>query len=161
MVSEQRSISNLKNKSLSAVVDNQIIATEGRGVGHIGGKGFLFRPFSQAYASGVLQRDVVYLWAPISPSRVQMLGEGGDAGSQPMSTAVLITSHGAQINFVDLPPYLTYGTVCLLFFTTTERLFSCCIFFVVDLQCRFFFPIFFISVCLLCREGFIFLPCNN
>ncbi len=26
-----------------------------------------------------------------------------------MSTAVHITSHGAQINFGDLPPYLTYG----------------------------------------------------
>jgi hypothetical protein len=31
-------------------------------------------------------------------------GEGGVAGSQPMSTAV-----GAQINFGDLTPYLTYG----------------------------------------------------
>ncbi len=34
---------------------------------------------------------------------------GGGAGSQPMSTAVLKTWHGAQINFRDLPPYLTYG----------------------------------------------------
>ncbi len=40
--------------------------------------------------------------------RVQMQGEGGVAGSQPMSTAVLITWHGAQINLGDLPPYLTY-----------------------------------------------------
>jgi len=40
--------------------------------------------------------------------RVQMPGEGGVARSQPMSTAVHITWHGAQINFGDLPPYLTY-----------------------------------------------------
>jgi hypothetical protein len=52
MVSEQRIISNLKNKSLSAVVDNQIIATEGQGVGHKKGKRFSFPTFSQAYASG-------------------------------------------------------------------------------------------------------------
>ncbi len=36
-------------------------------------------------------------------------GGGGIAGSQPMSTAVHITWHGAQINFGDLPSYLTYG----------------------------------------------------
>ncbi len=40
--------------------------------------------------------------------RVQMRGEGGVAGSRPMSTAVHIMWHGAQINFGDLPPYLTY-----------------------------------------------------
>ncbi len=34
---------------------------------------------------------------------------GRIAGSQPMSTALHITWHGAQINFGDLPPYLTYG----------------------------------------------------
>jgi hypothetical protein len=39
--------------------------------------------------------------------RVQMRGEGEVAGSQPMSTAVTITRHGAQINFGDLTPYLT------------------------------------------------------
>ncbi len=38
----------------------------------------------------------------------QMRGEGGVAGSQPMSSAGHITWHGAQINFEDLPPYLTY-----------------------------------------------------
>jgi hypothetical protein len=32
-----------------------------------------------------------------------------------MSTAVQITWHGAQINFGDLPAYLTYGIACLLF----------------------------------------------
>jgi hypothetical protein len=41
--------------------------------------------------------------------RVQMRGERGVAGSQPMSTAVNITCHGAQINFGDLHPYLPYG----------------------------------------------------
>ncbi len=44
--------------------------------------------------------------------RVQMRGRGGVAGSQPMSTAVHITGHGAQINFGDLPPYLTYARTC-------------------------------------------------
>ncbi len=43
--------------------------------------------------------------------RVQMRGEGGVAGSQPMSTAVHIMWHGAQINFGDLTPYLTYGWI--------------------------------------------------
>ncbi len=39
-----------------------------------------------------------------------MRGEAeGVAGSQPMSTAVHITWHGAQINFGDLTPYLTYA----------------------------------------------------
>ncbi len=33
---------------------------------------------------------------------------GGVAGSQLMSTAVYITWYRAQINFGDLPPYLTY-----------------------------------------------------
>jgi hypothetical protein len=33
----------------------------------------------------------------------------GVAGSQPVSIAVRITWHGAQINFGNLPPYLTYG----------------------------------------------------
>ncbi len=36
-------------------------------------------------------------------------GRGGVAWSHPMSTAVHTTWHGAQINFGDLPPYLTYG----------------------------------------------------
>jgi hypothetical protein len=33
------------------------------------------------------------------------------AGSQPMSKAVRIMWHGAQINFGDLTPYLTYDLV--------------------------------------------------
>ncbi len=41
--------------------------------------------------------------------RVQKRGEGGVGGSWPMSTAMHITWHGAQINLGDLPPYLTYG----------------------------------------------------
>ncbi len=36
-------------------------------------------------------------------------GGGEVLGSQPMSTAVHITCHGAQINFGGLPPYLTYA----------------------------------------------------
>jgi hypothetical protein len=39
-----------------------------------------------------------------------MWGEGEVAGSQPMH----ITWHGAQINFGDLPPYLTYDLSVLL-----------------------------------------------
>ncbi len=38
-------------------------------------------------------------------------GWEGVAGSQPMSTAVHITWHGAQINFGDLSPYLTYDSM--------------------------------------------------
>ncbi len=45
--------------------------------------------------------------------RVQMREEGGVAVSQPMSTAVLITWHRAQINFGDLPPYLAYAHMWL------------------------------------------------
>ncbi len=41
-------------------------------------------------------------------------GGGGVAGSQPMSAAVHITWHGAQIKFGDLvPPYLPYGVQAL------------------------------------------------
>ncbi len=59
-----------------------------------------------------LQRDVVYLCWPIAPSYYESKcgGREGVAGSQPMSTAVHITWHGAQINSGDLPPYLTYGS---------------------------------------------------
>ncbi len=38
-----------------------------------------------------------------------MGGIEGVAGSLPMNTAVHIPSHGAQINFGDLPPYLFYA----------------------------------------------------
>jgi hypothetical protein len=40
-----------------------------------------------------------------------MRGEGGVAGSKLMSTVVHITGQGAQINFGDLPPYLTYAVL--------------------------------------------------
>jgi hypothetical protein len=58
-----------------------------------------------------LQRDVVYLCWPIAPSQYESKcgGREGVAGTQPMSTTVHITWHGAQINFEYLPPYLTYG----------------------------------------------------
>ncbi len=49
-----------------------------------------------------LKRDVVYLGWPIAPSC-----GGGVAWSQPMSTTAQYT--GAQINFGDLTPYLTYA----------------------------------------------------
>jgi hypothetical protein len=72
--------------------------------------------FELRVQSGGLQRDVVFLCWPIAPSyaRVPMRVEGGEglrqlAGPQPMSTALHITWHRAQINFGDLPPYLTYG----------------------------------------------------
>jgi hypothetical protein len=41
----------------------------------------------------------------MSPNAV---GGGGVSGSQPMSTQL---NTGAQINFGDLTPYLTYGTL--------------------------------------------------
>ncbi len=40
-------------------------------------------------------------------------GGGGEWGSQPMRTALHITWHGAQINFGDPTPYLTYGCTVL------------------------------------------------
>ncbi len=68
--------------------------------------------------------------------RVPMLGGGGRgvAGSQPMNASVHITWHGAQINFGDIPPYLTYGledTACCkyiscnaLYFMNTNTMFA-------------------------------------
>jgi hypothetical protein len=53
-----------------------------------------------------IRRDVVYLCWPIPP-HIYESKRGGVAGSQPMSTAVHITWPGAQINFGDLPPYLS------------------------------------------------------
>jgi hypothetical protein len=59
-----------------------------------------------------LLRNVVYLCWPKHPRKTSPnAGEGVFAGSQPMSTVVHITWHGAQINFGDLLPYLTYGWV--------------------------------------------------
>ncbi len=40
---------------------------------------------------------------------------GWGVGSQPMSTAVHITWHGAQTNFGDLPPYLNRGIFWIFF----------------------------------------------
>ncbi len=53
----------------------------------------------------------VYLGWSIAPSHIQSKwgGNGGIVGSQPMSAAVHITWHGAQMNFRDLTTYLTYG----------------------------------------------------
>jgi hypothetical protein len=47
--------------------------------------------------------------SPVFPS-ILIINSLGCEGSQPKSTAVHITWHGAQINFGDLPPYLTYGS---------------------------------------------------
>jgi hypothetical protein len=68
------------------------------------------------FASFILresQRDVVYLSLPIAPSCMSPNAGGGRgvAGSQPMSTAEYSCTYGAQINFGDLTPYLTYGPI--------------------------------------------------
>jgi hypothetical protein len=58
-----------------------------------------------------LQRDVVFLCWPIAPTPIESQSGGmggGVVGPQPMSTVLPITWHGAQINFGDLPPCLTY-----------------------------------------------------
>ncbi len=62
-----------------------------------------------------LQGDVVYLGWPTAPSYFESKCDGrwGYAGSQPMSTAVHITWHGAQINLGDLTPYLTYEIIAV------------------------------------------------
>jgi hypothetical protein len=55
--------------------------------------------------------------ALVYESECRGMGGGGVevAGSQPMSTAVHITWHGAQINFGDLPPYSwTFGATGLM-----------------------------------------------
>ncbi len=48
-------------------------------------------------------------WLTRAPLVYEPKCGGGGCGSQPMRTAVHITWHGAQINFGDLAPYLTYG----------------------------------------------------
>ncbi len=66
-----------------------------------------------SFRAGGLQRDVVNLYWPIAPSFTSPSAGGmggGVARSQPMSTAGHVTWHKAQINFRDLPPYLTYGS---------------------------------------------------
>jgi hypothetical protein len=66
---------------------------------------------------------VIYLWWPIAPSytspnagdlRVMNRwgGDGKVAGSQPMSTAVHVTWHGAQTNFGDLLLQLFISPKC-------------------------------------------------
>jgi hypothetical protein len=70
-----------------------------------------------------LQGDVVYLCWPVAPSSPNARG-GGIAGSQPVGAAVHITWHGAQINFGDLPPYLTYASSLFLSLSSLVRKFS-------------------------------------
>ncbi len=57
--------------------------------------------------------------------RVQMRDIGVSAESQPMSTAVHITLHGAQINFGDLTPYLTYVSKVLRNKSNIISVFQC------------------------------------
>ncbi len=60
------------------------------------------------WEQGVTKRCRLSLLTNSAPHiQVQMRG-GGVARSQPMSTAVHITWHGAQINFGDKTPYLTF-----------------------------------------------------
>ncbi len=55
-----------------------------------------------------LQRDVVYLGWPIAPSYMSPNAEGEGGELQGLSQWVQLYT-GAQINFGDLTPYLTYG----------------------------------------------------
>jgi hypothetical protein len=51
-----------------------------------------------------------------------MRGWGGwVAGSQPMSTAEYSCTYGAQINFGDLTPYLTYGPTHVISLLLTKH----------------------------------------
>ncbi len=72
--------------------------------------------FSGSIQAWGLQRDVVCLCWPIAPSYTSPNAGGWGVGLQGLSqwvpvvsTAVHVTWHGAQINFGDLPPYLTYA----------------------------------------------------
>jgi hypothetical protein len=67
-------------------------------------------PYKKTGKTRGLQGDVVNLSWPIAPLVLwaQKRRKRGFAGSQPMRTAVHITWNRAQINFGDLPPYLTY-----------------------------------------------------
>jgi hypothetical protein len=72
---------------------------------------YIFEVICSPFIRG-LHRDVVCLCWPTAPSYTSLNAGGlGGCGVQPLSTAVLITWHGAQKNFWgDLPPYLTYAT---------------------------------------------------
>jgi hypothetical protein len=64
------------------------------------------------------QRDVVYLGLPIAQSYISPnAGDGGGVSADEYSCA-----HGAQINFGDLTPYLTYGFDLLLVFTHAKNM---------------------------------------
>ena len=55
----------------------------------------------------VLQKDVLYLGSPIAPSYMSPNGGGGGGGCGVPANEYSRT-YGAQINFGDLSPYLTY-----------------------------------------------------
>ncbi len=61
-----------------------------------------------------LQGDVVYLGWPIAQRPLyesKCGGMGKGCGVSAIETVVHITWHGAQINFGDLTPYLSYGEI--------------------------------------------------
>jgi hypothetical protein len=68
-----------------------------------------FSQLSEWISPRGLQRDVVYLCWPIAPSYVSQNTGGG--GSLRVSANEYSCAHGAQINFGDLTPYLTYDFV--------------------------------------------------
>ncbi len=59
---------------------------------------------------GVTKRDFVYLGWPIAPS-YRSPNAGGRGGGCGVSDNKYSCAHGAQINFGDLPPYLTYAVL--------------------------------------------------
>ncbi len=72
---------------------------------------FFLRSHALPFSQGVTKRCRLS-WLTNSASSFMSPNAGGYGGavggSQPISTAVYIKWHGAQINFGDLPPYLTY-----------------------------------------------------
>ncbi len=56
------------------------------------------------------ERDVVYLDWPIAPSYMSPNVGGGGGGGCGVSANEYSCAHGAQINFGDLSPYLTYAS---------------------------------------------------
>ncbi len=66
------------------------------------------RKFLWRHSIRGLQRDVVYLGWPIAPSYMSPNAGGGGGELRGLSQLVQLYT-GAQINFGDLTPYLTYA----------------------------------------------------
>jgi hypothetical protein len=62
-----------------------------------------------------LQRDVVYLGGPIAPSYMSANAGGGRELRGLTANEYMQLYTGAQINFGDLTPYLTYGQMIKAF----------------------------------------------